>query len=79
MTTIPRNARADERGFVLIMVLVTLLLLTVLGIWASRTTQMELRTAANERKHQSAFYQADAGTYLAERVIQHNRVCGMRV
>ena len=75
MTTIPKTSRPDERGFVLILVLVTLLLLTVLGIWASRSAQIELRTATNERIQRDAFYQADAGTHLAERLIYHTKMC----
>ena len=76
MTKIRQTARPGEEGYVLVASLVTLLLLTVLGIWATRTTQVELTTARNERVHQETFYQADAGTHLAERLIYHNMLCG---
>lgn len=76
MTKIPQTSRPGEAGYVLVASLVTLLLLTVLGIWASRTTSVELATARNEQIHQETFYQADAGAHLAERLIYHNMLCG---
>lgn len=76
MTKIPQTTRPGEAGYVLVASLVTLLLLTVLGIWASRTTSVELATARNEQIHQETFYQADAGAHLAERLIYHNMLCG---
>lgn len=70
-----RKTLRSEQGYVLVAALVTLLLLTVLGIWATRTTNLELRTAANERLQKQAFYQADSGIALAERLIFHNLLC----
>lgn len=53
-------AQPRQRGFVLIVALVLLLVLTVLGLAASQTTSLEERMAGNARNHDLAFQAAEA-------------------
>lgn len=59
---LPKN----EDGFVLVIALIIMVLLTLLGISASTTTEIEMQIAGNERSHGIAFYAAEAaGAYVA--------------
>ncbi len=49
----------NERGVILIVVLVMLLLLSVLGLTVLSNTTSELRIAGNHRNFQEAFFNAD--------------------
>jgi hypothetical protein len=51
----------NESGSVLIIALIMLVLLTVLGITATSTSNIELQIAGNERNYKRAFYVANAG------------------
>ena len=50
-----------QQGFVLIVALVLLLVLTVLGLAATQSTSLEERMAGNARNHDLAFQAAEAG------------------
>jgi hypothetical protein len=54
-------AKANERGSVLVIALIMLVLLTVLGITATSTSNIELQIAGNERNYKRAFFIANAG------------------
>ena len=47
--------RGDQRGSVLIVSLILLLILTLVGVTAMNMTSMEERMAGNYRDHQLAF------------------------
>lgn len=64
-----------ENGFVLVTVMMILLILTIIGIMATSTTNIELMVAGNDKVHKQTFYQADGGTELAERLVFENAVC----
>lgn len=53
--------RAEQRGAVLVIGLVILLLLTVLAIASMNTVATELILARNDRNHENAFQAAEAG------------------
>lgn len=55
----------NERGSVLIVSLLLLALLTVVGIAATRTAQVEQRLSGNEKHHKMAFYAAEAAVGYA--------------
>ncbi len=74
MTALPALHKS-EQGFVLVFALVMLILLTVLGVWATQTSVMDTRIATNERLHKEAFYHADSGLQLAERLLFVNAGC----
>lgn len=65
----------SEQGFVLVLALVMLILLTILGVWASQTSIFDVHIASNDRTHKKTFYEADSGTQLAERLLYANAVC----
>jgi hypothetical protein len=50
----------EEEGFILIIALLILFLLTVLGISATNTTSLELQVALNDSIHKQNFYRAEA-------------------
>ncbi len=54
-----------EEGFVLIVALFILVLLTLIGIAATRTTEIELQIAGNHLQATKAFYDAEDGITIA--------------
>jgi len=62
----------NEKGNVLLSVLLILMLVTVFGIIAINNTDLETQIAANDRIHKETFYQADAGTQLAIRLVEES-------
>src|SRR5258706_1248798 len=62
----PRAARRPrERGFVLVLAMLILLVLSGMGIYGMRTSRIELRTASNMRLGASAEYVAEAAMQRA--------------
>ena len=59
-----------QRGAVLIISMIILLLLTILGVTSMRTTQLEERMAGNARDRHIAFEAAEAALVDAEQFIQ---------
>lgn len=55
-----------QRGFVLIVALVLLLILTILGLAAAQSTSLQERMAGNSRNRDMAFQAAEAGLRAAE-------------
>ncbi len=55
------RSRGDQRGAVLVMGLVMLLVLTVLGVSGMNTATLELTMAGNTQFHQEAFQAAETG------------------
>jgi hypothetical protein len=53
--------QSGEQGSVLIVALVILVLLTIIGISATTTTDIETQIAGNEKFQKIAFYSADSG------------------
>ena len=53
----------NNKGFVLILAIVALVVMMAIGISSTRTSRMELQIASNEKFHEMAFYQADAGIF----------------
>ena len=49
----------------MVVAMLIMFLLTILGVSAIRTSTTEVRIAANERLHKSAFYAAESGWRLA--------------
>jgi Tfp pilus assembly protein PilX len=62
----------NEEGSVLVIALVILVLLTVIGISASRNTAIELQISGNEKFHKMAFYAADGGTEVGAELLEQN-------
>ncbi len=63
---------AEQRGAALVVSLIILLVMTVIGVSAMKTTVLEEKMAANTRQRQIAFQAAEAALRDAEGWIQNN-------
>ena len=63
---------SNDRGSAIIIVLVILVVLTLLGQIATRTTNTEMKIAANDKRHRVTFYDADGATELASELLEQN-------
>lgn len=63
------NQARNEEGSVLIVALLILVLLTLIGISATTTTNIEMQVAGNEKFHKIAFYHADSGVFAIPKLI----------
>lgn len=52
---------SNENGFVLVVGMMILVVLSIIGIAATRNTSIELQIAANEKNYKQSFYAAEAG------------------
>ena len=60
-----RKPLENDKGGILIIALLMLIILTLLGIAATDTTNVEIQVAANEKIYKEAFYNADSGIFYA--------------
>lgn len=63
------SIRKRESGFALILALLTLVLLTTMGLALSSSTSTELQISTNHRWSEQARYNAEAGIEVAKRVL----------
>jgi hypothetical protein len=63
------NGRRSEAGFALVLALLTLMMLTFLGLTLATTTSTELQIAQNYKWSQQAYYNAEAGLEIAKRFL----------
>ena len=63
------EGRSGERGFALVLAILSLMLLTFLGLTMATTTSTELQIATNYRWSQQALYNAEAGLEAARVVL----------
>jgi Tfp pilus assembly protein PilX len=66
---VPMLSRRED-GFALIMALLTLMVLTFLGLALAASTTTELQIGYNYKWSQQAFYNAEAGLELAKRLVK---------
>lgn len=59
----PEIILSDEKGVILPLTVIFLLLLTVLGIFATTTSTIEMQIAGNEKRNRMVFYAADSGVH----------------
>lgn len=64
------HGRVAEGGFALILAMLSLLLLTFLGLTLAATTSTELQIASNQRWSQQARYNAEAGLQAAQIILR---------
>jgi hypothetical protein len=60
-----------QEGTVLVVALVLLVLLTIIGLSASTTTQIEIMIAGNERVYKQNFYRAEASAMQATQILEN--------
>ena len=65
----------NEDGFVLIVALVMLVILTLLGTFALNSTNIEIQIAGNDRVAKEVFYRAEGGVQSGFEVIEENLGC----
>jgi len=65
------SGRGGERGFALVLAILSLMLLTFLGLTLATTTSTELQIATNYRWSQQALYNAEAGLEAARIVLSN--------
>jgi hypothetical protein len=58
-----------EDGSVLIVALLIMVLLTVVGLSVTRTTDIDIQIAKNDQFHKTAFFNADSGVYTTPKLI----------
>jgi len=76
MSNLPEDdIMGNEKGFVLVTSLMILLILLIIGVAATNTSNTEVMIAVNEKRHQEAFYEADGGAELASRLSFENAMC----
>lgn len=69
------ETQTREKGFALVTVLMSMLILVFLGIAAMMTMTTEKEIAGAEKIFKDTFYQADNGTSLAAEVLEQNINC----
>ncbi len=62
----------NETGSALVISMLVLMLLTIIGIAATRTTNTELQIATNEKWHTIIFYGADGGSETGIELLEQN-------
>jgi len=70
MTTRWRLHRHNEAGSILVIAMVSLALLTVIGIAAITTGNLESEISGNEKTYQEAFYSAELGLVGGQTIIE---------
>ena len=65
----------NEDGFVLVSAMLTLVVLTIVGISAMNNTNLEKLIASNERRYKETFYAAEAGLDLGGLMVEENVSC----
>jgi len=63
------NQAKNEEGYVLVVALLFMVFLTLIGISATTTTQIELQISGNEKSYKIAFYNGDSGVYATPKLI----------
>ncbi|WP_299978193.1 pilus assembly PilX N-terminal domain-containing protein [Desulfobacula sp.] len=53
----------NEKGSVLVIAIIFLMLLTVIGIFATTTSTIEIQISGNDKINKMVFYAADSGTH----------------
>ena len=59
-----------ERGSVLVVALLILVILTIIGISVAGTAQIGIQIAGNGKFHKIAFYHAESGIYLTPKLVR---------
>lgn len=65
-----KSSQPSQRGFVLVIGLVVLMVLTVIGVTSMRGTTLQERMAANTQEHQIAFEAAEAALRAAKDLVE---------
>jgi hypothetical protein len=72
---IPWNNLNEETGSAMAMALIILVLLTIIGHMATRSTTTEVMIASNDTRFKETFYIADGSTELSTELLEQNIAC----
>ncbi len=65
----------NENGSALIFALLILVVLTILGISSTQTSNVEIKIASNDKVYKQSFYEADGGTEFGRELLEQNIAC----
>lgn len=71
----PLRILKNERGSLILIAVVILMVLTVIGVSMTTTTSIELQIAGNDKLIKTAFYEADGAIDIGAEVIEQNLGC----
>ncbi len=66
----------EEDGYILVLALLTLLILTLIGIAGLNSSAFESMIAGNDWQSKRTFYKAEGGTEMGIELLEHNFSCG---
>ncbi|SDP19256.1 PilX N-terminal domain-containing pilus assembly protein [Desulforhopalus singaporensis] len=69
------KAIKTDNGYVLVLCMLILLILSIIGIAAVRNTSVELQIAGNDNLSKKTFYNAEAAAVLATEILEQNLNC----
>jgi len=69
------DLKANEQGFVLIVALLMLVILTLVGISMTNNTVTEIQIAGNDKLQKQTFTLADGGTEAGSNLLEENIAC----
>ncbi len=61
----------NEEGSMIVMVILILVIVTILGFSATRTSVLEQQIATNDQLHKISFYAAESGAYSASKLLSN--------
>jgi len=70
-----RQLQHNDEGFVLVVTLLIMVVLSIIGIAMNRNTTIELQIAGNDKVHKQSFTEADGGTEFAAEILELNISC----
>ncbi len=73
--TVEKRARHGERGFVLVLAMVVLLMLTLIGLAALSNSNVETMVASNDWAAKRALYKAESGLEMGIEALEYNYSC----
>lgn len=65
-----KYSTGNERGTVLVIAMLTLAILSLIGVAATTTSSIEAEISGNDRVHKEAFFATEYGLTIGERVVQ---------
>ena len=67
--------KKQEEGFILVLCLLVIVVLSIIGVTSVRNTTMELQIAGNDRVHKKTFYEAEGGAMLGIELLEQSFAC----
>lgn len=75
LNRLKQMVRKEKGSVAIVIALLTLVVVTILGIMASTSSRIETQIATNDVLYKRAFYSADGGTEITREMIEQNLSC----